>query len=56
MELDYYGGFSGASNSNLEDYFSYDIGMLYYDYPGHDRSKYLMMVQEKLIFLNIMVL
>ena len=33
MELDYYGGFTGAIPA-LEDYFSYDIGMLYYDYPG----------------------
>ena len=33
MELDYYGGFTGAI-PGLEDYFSYDIGMLYYDYPG----------------------
>ena len=32
-ELDYYGGFSGAVPL-LEDYFSYDIGFLYYDYPG----------------------
>ena len=33
MELDYYGGFSGAIPI-FEDYLSYDIGMLYYDYPG----------------------
>ncbi len=33
MELDYYGGFSGAI-PGLEDYLSYDIGALYYDYPG----------------------
>ena len=32
-ELDYYGGFSGAVPL-LEDYFSYDGGFLYYDYPG----------------------
>ena len=32
-ELDYYGGFSGAVPF-LEDYFSYDGGFLYYDYPG----------------------
>ena len=32
-ELDYYGGFSGAVPL-LEDYFSYDVGFLYYDYPG----------------------
>ena len=35
MELDYYGGFTGAVPlPTIEDYFSYDIGMLYYDYPG----------------------
>ncbi|MAZ46564.1 MAG: hypothetical protein CMM98_03205 [Rickettsiales bacterium] len=35
MELDYYGGFTGAIPiPTIEDYFSYDIGMLYYDYPG----------------------
>ena len=33
MELDYYGGFTGAIPA-LEDYLSYDIGLLYYDYPG----------------------
>ncbi len=33
MELDYYGGFAGAIPL-VEDYLSYDIGMLYYDYPG----------------------
>jgi uncharacterized protein (TIGR02001 family) len=33
MELDYYGGFTGAIPL-VEDYLSYDIGMLYYDYPG----------------------
>jgi uncharacterized protein (TIGR02001 family) len=33
MELDYYGGFTGAIPM-VEDYLSYDIGMLYYDYPG----------------------
>ena len=33
MELDYYGGFTGAIPA-VEDYLSYDIGMLYYDYPG----------------------
>ena len=33
MELDYYGGFTGAI-PGVEDYLSYDIGMLYYDYPG----------------------
>lgn len=32
-ELDYYGGFAGAVPF-LEDYFSYDAGFLYYDYPG----------------------
>ncbi len=32
-ELDYYGGFSGAVPL-LEDYVSYDGGVLYYDYPG----------------------
>jgi len=32
-ELDYYGGFAGAVPL-LEDYFSYDVGFLYYDYPG----------------------
>ena len=32
-ELDYYGGFSGAVPL-LEDYLSYDGGVLYYDYPG----------------------
>ena len=32
-ELDYYGGFTGAVPL-LEDYFSYDVGFLYYDYPG----------------------
>ena len=32
-ELDYYGGFSGAVPL-LEDYFSWDAGFLYYDYPG----------------------
>jgi len=35
MELDYYGGFTGAIPlPTIEDYFSYDIGALYYDYPG----------------------
>ena len=35
MELDYYGGFTGAIPlPTIEDYFSYDIGVLYYDYPG----------------------
>ena len=33
MELDYYGGFTGAI-PGVEDFLSYDIGMLYYDYPG----------------------
>ena len=33
LELDYYGGFSGAV-PGLEDYLSYDGGILYYDYPG----------------------
>jgi uncharacterized protein (TIGR02001 family) len=33
LELDYYGGFSG-SVPMLEDYLSYDAGLLYYDYPG----------------------
>ncbi|MFL2679465.1 hypothetical protein CBE37_03395 [bacterium TMED277] len=33
MELDYYGGFTGAV-PGIEDFLSYDIGMLYYDYPG----------------------
>ena len=33
MELDYYGGFAGAV-PGIEDYFSYDVGLLYYDYPG----------------------
>ena len=33
MELDYYGGFTGAIPA-LEDYLSYDVGLLYYDYPG----------------------
>ena len=32
-ELDYYGGFTGAVPL-LEDYLSYDGGILYYDYPG----------------------
>ena len=32
-ELDYYGGISGAV-PGLEDYLSYDAGLLYYDYPG----------------------
>tara|TARA_B100000900_G_C20495066_1_gene681236 strand:- start:121 stop:909 length:789 start_codon:yes stop_codon:yes gene_type:complete len=32
-ELDYYGGFTGAVPL-LEDYFSWDAGILYYDYPG----------------------
>ncbi len=32
-ELDYYGGFTGAVPF-LEDYFSWDAGFLYYDYPG----------------------
>jgi len=30
IEIDYYGGFSGA----LTDEVGYDIGFLYYDYPG----------------------
>lgn len=30
LELDYYAGFSGAINDDL----SYDIGLLYYDYPS----------------------
>jgi uncharacterized protein (TIGR02001 family) len=33
MELDYYGGFTGAI-PGVEDYLTYDVGMLYYDYPG----------------------
>ena len=33
LELDYYGGISGAI-PGLEDYLSYDGGILYYDYPG----------------------
>ena len=33
LELDYYGGISGAVPM-LEDYLSYDGGILYYDYPG----------------------
>ena len=33
LELDYYGGFAGAVPM-LEDYLSYDAGLLYYDYPG----------------------
>ena len=37
-ELDYYGGLSGAI-PGLEDFLSYDIGLLYYDYPG-DTTKY----------------
>jgi len=32
-ELDYYGGFTG-SVPGLEDYLSWDGGILYYDYPG----------------------
>ena len=32
-ELDYYGGIAGAV-PGLEDYLSYDGGILYYDYPG----------------------
>ena len=34
MELDYYGGFFTGAIPFVEDYLSYDIGMLYYDYPG----------------------
>ena len=33
MELDYYGGITG-SVPMLEEYLSYDGGILYYDYPG----------------------
>ena len=33
MELDYYGGLTGAV-PGIEDYLSYDAGLLYYDYPG----------------------
>lgn len=33
LELDYYGGLSGAVPM-AEDLLSYDIGLLYYDYPG----------------------
>jgi len=33
LELDYYGGLSGAVPF-LEDYLSYDGGILHYDYPG----------------------
>jgi len=33
LELDYYGGISGAV-PGLEDFLSYDGGILYYDYPG----------------------
>lgn len=33
LELDYYGGLSGAV-PGLEDFLSYDGGILYYDYPG----------------------
>ena len=39
----------------LEDYFSYDGGFLYYDYPGMtDQNTAVLMVQEMLTFLNIM--
>lgn len=33
LELDYYGGLSGAV-PGLEDFLSYDAGILHYDYPG----------------------
>ncbi|MBS91442.1 MAG: hypothetical protein CMM95_00090 [Rickettsiales bacterium] len=33
MELDYYGGLTGAV-PGIEDYLSWDAGLLYYDYPG----------------------
>jgi len=33
LELDYYGGVSGAV-PGVEEYLSYDAGVLYYDYPG----------------------
>ena len=33
LELDYYGGFSGPV-PGLEDFISWDGGVLYYDYPG----------------------
>ena len=33
-ELDYYGGISGAV-PGIEDFLSYDAGLLYYDYPGN---------------------
>lgn len=33
LELDYYGGISGAV-PGVEDLLSYDAGLLYYDYPG----------------------
>ena len=52
MELDYYGGFTGAVPiPTIEDYFSYDIGMLYYDYPG----LYLKRMMMQLVVLELKV-
>ena len=32
LELDYYGGFANNINDNI----AYDVGFIYYDYPGGD--------------------
>ena len=37
IEIDYYGGFSGS----LTDEVGYDIGFLYYDYPGMSSDDFL---------------
>ncbi len=37
VEIDYYGGFAGS----LTDSVDYDIGFLYYDYPGNTDSDFL---------------
>ena len=38
LELDYYGGISGAV-PGVEDYLSYDAGLLFYDYPGLGKNQ-----------------
>jgi uncharacterized protein (TIGR02001 family) len=37
IEIDYYGGFTGSLTDGLE----YDIGFLYYDYPGASNDDFL---------------
>lgn len=37
IEIDYYGGLTGALTDSLD----FDIGFLYYDYPGHSSDDFL---------------